>query len=75
MPNYKTDDDLGTEAGESCMRGQLTDCEGIIEVLHGMDCGCYCHMGGAPCSYCTSTYYTCPVCDWDEREEPGYQAP
>lgn len=72
---YKTEDDLGTEEGERCNRGWLSDCEGEIEVAHGLDCGCHCGAVPAPCSYCTSTYYHCPVCDWDEREEPGYQAP
>lgn len=72
---YKTEDDLGIEEDERCNRGWLLDCDGVIEVSKGMDCGCYCHMGGAPCSYCTSSYNHCPTCDWDEREEEGYEAP
>lgn len=55
---------IGTEEGERCGRD---GCNGVIKIGHPRDGGCSCHIS-PPCGWCTSSFYECPSCDWDDRE-------
>jgi hypothetical protein len=55
---------VGMEDGNMCNRN---GCTGIIELSKPENCSC--HLGGAPCSACMSTYFYCPKCGWEEDHE------
>lgn len=55
--------------GEVCNRN---GCTGLIE-CHPVE-NCSCHIS-PPCSACTDPRNFCPVCEWEESEEPEPQTP
>lgn len=55
----------GFEEGSVCGRNS---CTGIIKVKDVESY--YCHIS-APCSQCTEPRLYCPLCWWDESEEPA----
>lgn len=55
---------LGFCEGETCNRN---GCQGEIQ-LHPHE-GCTCHIN-PPCSACTSPRHFCPVCGWEEKDDP-----
>lgn len=67
MTNYA--DLHGSLADETCGRN---GCKGIIQRVDDDTC-CSCHKN-PPCSHCTDATYVCPVCDWDETEEPEFES-
>lgn len=56
--------DLGYGEGETCNR---KGCVGVID-SHRSD-NCSCHIN-PPCGSCTSPRNFCPVCDWQEADDP-----
>jgi hypothetical protein len=54
----------GIDAGEVCNR---ENCKGIIKEKE-KEGGCSCHLGFAPCSYCTQGCRYCDTCDWEEED-------
>ena len=56
--------DLGYEEGVSCGRD---GCAGIIELAESENCSCHINP---PCGSCTSPRLFCPVCDWQEKDDP-----
>lgn len=57
---------LGTEEGDTCHRD---GCQGVLELAYDESLGgCSCFID-PPCSRCTSSYVSCPVCHWREEEE------
>jgi hypothetical protein len=58
----------GSFLDETCGRN---GCIGIIERMDD-DGGCSCHIN-PPCSYCVDATFICPVCDWNEVDEPDFE--
>lgn len=56
--------DFGYFEGERCGRN---GCEGIITEPE-KEGGCSCHLGHAPCSYCTSSTAYCEICEWEAED-------
>lgn len=52
---------VGTMEGDKCNRN---GCEGILEYTHPANCSCHINP---PCSACTSTNFSCPVCGWEDK--------
>lgn len=57
--------ELGYIEGTACNRD---GCTGIIEE-GPREGGCSCHIN-PPCSACTTPSNFCPVCDWQEKDDP-----
>ena len=55
---------IGYGEGEACNRDA---CKGILDV-HPVE-GCSCHIN-PPCGACTEPRGFCPVCGWEESEDP-----
>lgn len=55
---------LGYAEGDTCNR---SGCVGVID-SHPSD-NCSCHIN-PPCGSCTSPRNFCPVCDWQEADDP-----
>lgn len=62
--NPKDGGPLGYAEGEICNR---EGCIGLID-SHPSE-GCSCHIN-PPCFACTSPRNFCPVCDWEEKDDP-----
>lgn len=58
-------DKLGYCEGDICHRD---GCQGVIAEGDRED-GCSCHIN-PPCSACTTPRNFCPVCDWQEKDDP-----
>jgi len=56
--------DLGYAEGDTCGRN---GCAGVI-ALHRSE-NCSCHIS-PPCWSCTSPRGFCPVCEWEEKDDP-----
>lgn len=56
--------DLGYAEGDTCGRD---GCAGVI-ALHRSE-NCTCHIN-PPCGSCMSLRGFCPVCDWQEKDDP-----
>lgn len=55
---------IGYEESENCGRD---GCDGIIETAEAINCSCHIHP---PCSACTTPRNFCPVCGWEEKDDP-----
>lgn len=61
----------GTEPSQRCNRN---NCTGIIQSDYKFEGGCSCHID-PPCAKCTSSYFFCPDCGWEDLDdyiEPTY---
>jgi hypothetical protein len=59
----------GEEPGERCgqfLEHSNTRCPGILEEKDIEGC-CNCHMGFAPCGYCTAGRVECLECGWEQE--------
>lgn len=63
-PIDRTHVNLGYEEGAICGRD---GCKGVIS-MHPPE-NCWCHID-APCGACTAPRGYCPVCDWQEKDDP-----
>lgn len=54
----------GTEEGSICSRN---GCEGVIQFYRDGECTCFI---APPCGSCVDAYRGCPVCGWDEVNDP-----
>ncbi|PBB75174.1 hypothetical protein CK227_10300 [Mesorhizobium sp. WSM4308] len=55
---------LGYSDGDVCNRAA---CAGVIEMHKSEDCSCHINP---PCFSCTSVTAFCPVCEWEEADDP-----
>lgn len=55
---------LGYAEGDVCNRN---GCVGEIDSHPSENCSCHIHP---PCGSCTSPRNFCPVCDWQEKDDP-----